>query len=187
LELFQKTFDKYSISFLCENDTKEYFQFVDRNREWIRTYFPRTIASTKTESETKSYLTGLLEQMEEKRFYSFLIRDSGNQIVGTVFLKDLDWNAMKAEIGFFVDKDHEKRGIISRSVSLIAGYCFEELALNKLYMRIAVSNQASISVAEKNGFLCEGILRSDFKTSESELIDTLYYGLLKEDYSKTLK
>jgi ribosomal-protein-alanine N-acetyltransferase len=37
-------------------------------------------------------------------------------------------------------------------------------------------------VAEKNGFILEGIIRSDYKTTSGVVVDLMYYGLLKSEY-----
>ena len=110
----------------------------------------------------------------------YLIIDKiSQQIIGTVFLKDFDWNVGKVEIGFFIDKDFVNKGIISKAVSFVIDYAFKELKLNKIFMRVSEDNLPSRRVAEKNNFEVEGKLRRDFKTSDGELIDVIYYGVLK--------
>ncbi|MCL5028997.1 MAG: GNAT family N-acetyltransferase [Bacteroidetes bacterium] len=52
--------------------------------------------------------------------------------------------------------------------------------MNKVFLRIAEDNISSRRVAEKNGFIVEGILRQDFNISEGERIDVIYYGLLNQ-------
>jgi RimJ/RimL family protein N-acetyltransferase len=48
-----------------------------------------------------------------------------------------------------------------------------------VYARIAPDNPASIRVAEKCGFQHEGLLRKEYRAGNGELMDVLYYGILK--------
>jgi RimJ/RimL family protein N-acetyltransferase len=51
--------------------------------------------------------------------------------------------------------------------------------MNKLYLRSLQANIASQKVAEKTGFIKEGVLRKEFKSGNNQLEDVIYYGLVK--------
>lgn len=164
-----------------QEDSEKYFQFIEKNRERIAKYFPRTLALNQDLEASRIFVADRILSWEKREFISFVILDKGSlKIIGTVFLKDFDWNVGKVEIGFFIDKDFENKGIVSKSVSAIIQHAFNELKLNKIFMRVAEDNLSSRRVAEKNNFEVEGKLRKDFKTSDGELIDVIYYGVLLE-------
>ncbi len=122
--------------------------------------------------------------MKKKEFFTYLICDTiNNNIIGAVFIKDIDWNIPKSELGFFIDEAYEGKGIVTKSVSLIIDYCFEELKLNKLIIRSAEDNFSSRKVAEKNKFTLEGIIRKDIRTYDGNVVDIAYYGLLRKAVS----
>ncbi|MBK6444271.1 MAG: GNAT family N-acetyltransferase [Bacteroidetes bacterium] len=174
-------FENFSIRPIEQEDSEKYFQFIEKNRERIARYFPRTLSRNQDVEASGLFIAELIALREKKEFASFLIIDKiSQQIIGTVFLKDFDWNVGKVEIGFFIDKDFVNKGIISKSVSFVIDYAFKELKLNKIFMRVSEDNLASRRVAEKNNFEIEGKLRKDFKTSDGELIDVIYYGVLNE-------
>lgn len=174
-------FENFSIRPIEQEDSEKYFQFIEKNRERIARYFPRTLSRNQDVEASGLFIAELIALREKKEFASFLIIDKiSQQIIGTVFLKDFDWNVGKVEIGFFIDKDFVNKGIISKSVSFVIDYAFKELKLNKIFMRVSEDNLASRRVAEKNNFEIEGKLRKDFKTSDGELIDVIYYGVLLE-------
>ena len=78
-----------------------------------------------------------------------------------------------------MDKNYEGKGIMARSLSLVTDVCFNETELVKFFLRIDPENISSRRVAEKAGFLVEGIIRKDFKTGDGTLKDLVYYGLLQ--------
>jgi RimJ/RimL family protein N-acetyltransferase len=67
-----------------------------------------------------------------------------------------------------------------RALELLTGWGFHELGLERLELRIAVTNPASERVAERGGYRCEGVLRSvHFK--EGRRIDVGVWSRLRED------
>ena len=175
------TFDNFIIRPICNEDAENYHFLINQNKARLTKYFPKTLLANKDIEATTAHINDRIRLTEKKEFFTFVIFDNLlNKIVGTVFLKELDWNIPKGEIGFFIDQAYEGKGIITKSVSMVKNYCFNTLGLNKIFMRIAEDNSGSKRVAEKNDFKMEGILRKDFKTSEGKLINVVYYGLLKE-------
>ena len=102
-------------------------------------------------------------------------------MIGCVFVKSIDWNIPKAEIGYFVDHRHTGKGIVTKAVSRVVQYCFEKLGLRKLLIKTHESNIGSRRVAEKNGFRIEGTIRNDHKTTDGQILDMIYYGLTRDD------
>lgn len=173
------TFDNFEIRPICIEDSSKYHLFVDQNKGRLTKYFPKTLNANKDISSTTAHIVERLRLAEKKDFFTFIILDNLlDKIVGTIFIKDLDWTIPKGELGFFIDKDYEGKGITTNAVSIISRHCFQSMGLNKVFMRIAEDNISSRRVAEKNQFKVEGVLRKDFKTSEGKLIDVMYYGLI---------
>ena len=59
---------------------------------------------------------------------------------------------------------------------MIVDFAFKEKNFRKLYIRTHESNTGSIKIAEKNGFKLEGVITCDYKTTDGEVIDTMYFG-----------
>lgn len=178
-------FDRFSIRPLTKEDAQNYFLLIENNRGRIAKYFPGVTVANKDIDSTVSFVAERIRLLEKGELISFVICDTVTQgIIGTVFLKNFDWNVQKCEISFFIDKKYESKGVTTKAVSLTVDHCFQQLHLNKVIMRIAEDNIPSRRVAEKNGFIAEGILRQDFKTSDGQFIDVVYYGLLNASVNK---
>ena len=94
-------------------------------------------------------------------------------------VKNIDWNIPKGELGCFIDRHFEGKGFTKKAFSRFISHLFNQYGFNKLFLRTHESNTSAKSLAESCGFEQEGILRQDYKTTEGELVDLIYYGLLK--------
>lgn len=175
------TFDNYSIRLIRTEDTVQLLELINTNRTRISNYFQKTSKAVYDKSSAKTYIKESISAANRKEHFCFVIEDTlEHKLSGVIFLKKFDWAIPKCELGYFIDKDKEGKGITTKALAEIINYCFDSLKLNKLFLRAAVDNFQSKKVAEKNGFIIEGILRKDFKTQDGVLIDVVYYGLLRE-------
>ncbi|HTY12487.1 MAG TPA: GNAT family N-acetyltransferase [Bacteroidota bacterium] len=172
-------FDNFTIRPITREDAQSYYRFITENRERIARYFPDTAAGNTSLDTTISFIAHRLGLWSGKEAFYYVICDNGTgDIIGSLYIKNFDWNALKCELSFFIDRKYEGKGVTTKAVGLMADHCFRELQMNKIFLRIAENNIPSRRVAEKNGFAAEGILRQDFKTPDGEWIDLVYYGLL---------
>ena len=164
---------------------QEFFNLIDKNRIHIKKTFPVTVSNCVDLQTTKEFIAKNIQIEKEKLGYYFYVRNvETNNLIGYLGIKKRDYNISKCEIFYFVDNDFEGKGIISKSVSEIIDFCFNELKMNKIFICTSKINFGSQQIALKNRFIQEGTLREEFKNHEGVLEDINYYGLLKSDYEK---
>ena len=174
-------FEHYSIRLLCADDLKAFFDLIDRNRARLEAFFSGTVAKTRTFEDTEAYLAEIIIKAENKTYYPFVITDkSSGSLVGFLDIKNIDWNIPKGELGCFIDTKYEGKKLSTKALTVFTNYCFTELGFKKLFLRTHKSNASACRLAERCGFEKEGILRRDYKTTEGELVDLIYYGKLSE-------
>ena len=174
-------FDQYKIRQVTVSDAVAFYTLVNSNHDRIARYFPFTAAASTSIENTAKLLEERVARAAKLDFVTYVIMDeTTNALIGCIFIKDINRHVSKGELGFFIDKAYEGKGVISKTVEVVVSYCFDVMCLNKVYMRIAEENIPSRRVAEKNGFMVEGILRQDFRTDDDSLIDVVYYGLLNK-------
>jgi RimJ/RimL family protein N-acetyltransferase len=162
-------------------DAKLLFEMVQNNRARLIDYFPISIGAMQDVDSTKAYIQDKIKQAEKKESFSFaIICPKDLKPIGMLFIKSLDWRIPKAELAYYIDKEYEGKGVVSKALEWVVSYAFNELKINKLFLRVAPDNLGSKRVAEKNGFVIEGVLRNDFKKGEGTFIDLLYYGRLRK-------
>ena len=87
-----------------------------------------------------------------------------------------------AEVGWWLTPERWGQGIAAVAVERYIGYCFDDLLLHRLEAGVFVSNTASTRVAEKAGFILEGVSR-DAYLKNGALVDRLQYGLARSQIS----
>ena len=91
----------------------------------------------------------------------FAIVDADNgRFLGLALLVRIDRAGREAEAGYVVAPQARGRGIAARAVRLLSEWAFGELGLLRIELRITAENTASVRVAERSGFVREGVLRS---------------------------
>jgi RimJ/RimL family protein N-acetyltransferase len=84
------------------------------------------------------------------------------QPVGSVYIRDIDKTHNKAEYGIFIGEDSARgKGYGTAAAKLMICYCFEELMLHRLFLRVYAENSRAIRSYEKAGFEKEAYLRDD--------------------------
>ncbi len=160
-------------------DVAAFFDLVERNRPYLRMYFPKTTDAVKDLTSSEEFILQKIIQYDRREGY-LLVIEINDQLIGMLSIKEIDWTVPKAEIAYFVDEKFQGKGIVSEAIKTLVSFSFDELGLKKIYARISPENPGSRRVVEKNGFKFEGVFRNDFRNGAGELIDVAYFALLRE-------
>jgi ribosomal-protein-alanine N-acetyltransferase len=84
----------------------------------------------------------------------------GGRIAGMIVLADVLRGALQVgNLGYWVDRGHNGRGLASSAVADVVSFAFGEAGLHRLEAGTLVDNHASQRVLEKNGFERFGLAR----------------------------
>jgi RimJ/RimL family protein N-acetyltransferase len=104
-----------------------------------------------------------LERYEEGRRdgtrEGFAIVGGDGAHLGAAVAPRIDREARTAELGYVVVRDARGRGVATDALRLLTGWAFGELDLHRLELLISVDNEPSKRVAERCGYVREGVLR----------------------------
>lgn len=81
-------------------------------------------------------------------------------IIGTFHIHSFCYADHKTEVGYAIEKAYEGYGYVAESLKLVESE-LKRLQFNKIIINCDVKNLRSVSVAEKNGYLREGLLVQD--------------------------
>lgn len=152
---------------------------IKRNHSRLKNFFAGTVKFTKTLEDTKNYSLLIEKRIAEKSYFPYIIKDrETGKFIGLVDIKNIDWTIPKAEIGYFIDKNSEGQGIITKAVKELLIRINKEFKFKKILCRSVKENLGSIAVAKRNGFEYEGTIRRDYRTSDGDLVDLEFYGKL---------
>jgi len=119
----------------------------------------------------------------EGRAFDFAIRDrfEPESHLGNISVWPTSRRERAGEIGYWIRSSATGAGIATEAAARVAAVGFEELELHRITLRIAVGNRASERVAEKLGFIREGLLRKEVLVHGIWLDHTLW-AMLEEEY-----
>ena len=86
-----------------------------------------------------------------------------------------------AEIAYFLRKSARGRGLATRAVLLASDWGFRERGLARIQLRVDPANLASVALAERAGFVFEGVERNSAAYPDGRRFDSLVYSLLPSE------
>lgn len=170
------------IRVITSGDIEPFYFLVHQNRDRLNTYFPMTVFHTNTLAQTRQYILDKIREARNQDFLLMMIHNEHGKLIGMMHIKHFDRFARKCEISYFIDEHHQNKGYATRAIREMIEYIFSRTDMEKIFCRIDPENAASIRVAEKSGFQMEGRLRKEFRTGNGDIVDVLYYGILKTKY-----
>lgn len=148
--------EKVYLKYITHEDTENIIRW--RNKDNVRKNFldqrPFTVESHTAWLENVVY-TGRAAQF-------IIYEKEGDFPVGSVFLRDIDYQNKKAEFGIFIGEDSARgKGIGTEAAKSIVKYGFTELKLHKIFLRVLADNKGAIKSYGKAGFVQEAYLKDD--------------------------
>ena len=168
------------LNLLNQSDSLDIFKTIDSQREYLGKWLP-FVEFTKEISDTASFVDSVINTPEEKFEHVFSIRKSG-EFVGLIGFKDTDRLNKKTEIGYWLSEKYQKQGIVTRSVSALCRFAFNELGMNRVQIKCAVGNFASINVPKRLDFKFEGVERQGELLTNGFYTDLEIYSILKQEF-----
>ncbi len=111
--------------------------------------------------------------------YDFVVRRRDDPVVlGTVGINQIA--GKQANLGYWTRTDAEGQGLATRAARLCATFGFEHAGLRRIHLHHHVDNHGSRRVAEKVGFVREGLHRQ-VAMLRGEAIDAVFYSLVSPD------
>ena len=161
------------------DDAEELFEVIDANRAYLRTWLPWLDANSHVE-HTRSFIRTSEDRERQTGALCALIEHQG-KICGTMGFNVIDAVNRSGEIGYWLSEDHTGRGIATACCRALMRHGFTVLDLNRITLSAAVDNTRSRAIAERLGFVQEGLLRQVEWLYDHHL-DHALYAMLRSDF-----
>jgi ribosomal-protein-serine acetyltransferase len=166
---------------LGEDDAVELTALIDRNRAHLKEWLPWLDNSTGLH-DTARFIGRSLEQAADDNGLT-LGMIFGGVLTGVIGQHYLDSVNRRTELGYWLDAAYQGIGIVTLSAARLTDYAFGEQDCNRVMLHCALGNERSRAVAERLGFVQEGILR-EAEWLYDHYVDLVVYSMLKCDWKK---
>jgi RimJ/RimL family protein N-acetyltransferase len=89
-----------------------------------------------------------------------IVDEESGDFLGLAVLVQIDHGGRQAEAGYIVSPRARGRGVGVEALGLLTDWALSDQGLVRVELRISADNVPSIKVAERAGFVREGVLRS---------------------------
>lgn len=161
------------------DDFRQLFDAINNSRQHLGSWL-HWVASTTRQEHSLEFIQQAQHQLYTQEALALGIFYDGN-IIGGVGMHDWTHPTKRAQIGYWLVKEYEGKGIITRSLQAFIDYLFSVTGLNKIEIHYVAANKRSGKVAERLGFRLEGVIRqSTLRNGVPE--DTIVAGLLRSEW-----
>jgi ribosomal-protein-serine acetyltransferase len=169
--------DDIKLRLLKEADAKELQALIEANRAYLAPWLPW--AAGQTFEDTLDFIRGTQSQAGDKEgFQAAVVTDEG--IVGVVGCVTIDSANRSTRIGYWLDKGHQDKGIVTTAVGVLVDHALTVWQLNRIEIVVAIENRRSRAIPERLGFREEGRLRQ-YQLVGDRYLDCISYSTLGTD------
>lgn len=137
------------------------------------------VPSPYTEDDARAWIADAGRQWREGTGAHFAVADvRTGRLVGSIGLRCSDWPVVEA--GYWVSREARGLGVGTGALRLVSGWALRRLGAARVQLVADVDNAASQRVAEKAGFVREGVLRQALET-KGRRSDCVMFSLLPGD------
>lgn len=139
-------------------------------------YFPESMIGFE-----KWYEKLMSEQHGKDGFFFTICLIGADEAVGFACLWHLDHFTWNAEFSIFlVDKEYLGKGLGTDALNAILDFGFNNLPLQRIYLKVRKDNKRAVRSYEKAGMVIEGTLRKN-QLFQGRPVDTLLMSILREE------
>ena len=163
------------------NDAQDLFNAVNNSRAHLHPWLDWVDKTTKPEHSLQFIQQSLHQLHTQEGLALGIFVDK--KIIGAVGMHKWEQPVKKAQIGYWISKENEGKGIMLRCLSRFVDFLFDKIGLNKIEIHFVPDNTRSAKVAERLGFKLEGVIRqSCLRNGVPE--DIVIAGLLKDEWKR---
>lgn len=170
-----------------EGDESDFMRLIQENPSILNPAFDGRVARVRALEDARTQVQQLRTSFDNRRTFDFGVwRRDNKSYIGNIALKNLDHKIPKAEIGLYFTAWPETKTYAKEALQNVLYFAFDTLALNKVYIRCTTDNDHHYGdLAQQCGFVKEGVLRNDYRGTDSEeLLDLTYFGMTRPDYEE---
>jgi ribosomal-protein-serine acetyltransferase len=160
------------------DDAQALYDLIDANRAHLRPWMIWE-QTTKNVDDARTFIQSCLDAPVDIEGNGIWV---DGELAGGVGLT-IDTLSNSGEIGYWLAKSYEGRGVITRVCERFFDVAFEELGLHRMELQAATTNERSRAVAARLGMREEGVWRDGMRVADGYL-DAVGYGILEDEWRR---
>ncbi len=166
------------------HDSAMYDRMLKENAEHLYEFLPFFLVNARGEEDIRQWFDRQDAEWEARSLFIFGAWEKATGVyVGESYLANPDWDVPRIEVGYFLVKACTGKGYAAEAANAAIRFAFEQLKVLRVDLQCAADNAASRQVAERCGFTPEGRFRQHHRKKDGSLVDVLWYGLLRSEWS----
>jgi RimJ/RimL family protein N-acetyltransferase len=163
-----------------KGDGAAYFSLLQNNRDHLKEHLDEA-TTIKTEEEAEIKVREHHANWVARNSFVMGVWKKESIYIGEMWMGPVKWDVPSFEIGWFLGKTYQGKGFATEAVKRCLVFLFEDLKAHKVIVKARETNVRSYKLAERCGFVKEGLLRDNAKVDDG-WVGLLCYGMLKSEY-----
>lgn len=137
----------------------------------------------RSDENTAAFLARARKSFDARTMFALAVHATdGGRFLGGGGLNVKDFRARAFEIGYWIRASAEGRGFVQEGVRLVTAAAFEHLEANRVELSCDPTNERSLHVARRAGFVHEGRHRRCRVRCDGTSLDLEVFAMVREDY-----
>lgn len=151
--------------------------FAMRSNEEVMRYIDRE--NPKDIQETEAKIRFMIEGFANKTSITWVItlKENPNEMIGEIGYYRTDLGNHRAEIGYMLQSNFWRKGLISEALDKVVNFGFQKMKLHSISANINPGNNASRQILLKHGFEKEAYFK-EYYYFRGKFLDSEIYGKL---------
>jgi len=167
----------------AKGDGRDLYLLLERNgnRDFLKENVEE-VSSIKTDEEAEIEIRKHAAEWNTRdRLVMGIWLKSENKYIGEIWIEPKSWEVPSFEIGWFLDRGYQGKGIATEAARRSLIFLFNDLKAYKVIVITRDSNIRSCKLAERLGFRKEGHLR-ECGVEKGKRYGLIHYGMLKNEF-----
>jgi ribosomal-protein-serine acetyltransferase len=164
---------------MVPDHAEQLLQVVNGNRSHLGRWLP-WVPFMQTADDFRNYIERSRRLHYEGTERNWVIKYK-DDIAGRIGIHYIQQQNKTGAIGYWLGKEFEGKGIVTKSCKAVLDHCFTVLQLNRVELKCGTANLKSAAIADRMHFTQEGVLRQAERVN-GKFIDLSLYAILKDEW-----
>jgi ribosomal-protein-alanine N-acetyltransferase len=131
--------------------------------------------------EAKTMIEKITKDLDDSNgiTWAVCLKENAGQMIGTIGFWRLIKQNYRAEIGYMLQPDYWRKGLMEEAVTAAIDYAFTKMNVHSIEANINPNNAASGALLEKLNFVREAYFKEDY-FFKGKFLDSAIYSLLNK-------